>query len=163
LGELIDERGVGNGLSILIFGGIVSQVPQTLGGYFLGQQWLQLILMIGIMIITVAAIVVIQEGQRRIPVQYGRRVLAQRGNRLRIAGGQSSWVPLRVNSAGMIPLILAQSLMLLPGTVAARAPSCFSVRKKRHRSSGASILSGRLPRPTAADSISHPVRDCRTV
>jgi preprotein translocase subunit SecY len=60
----------------------------------------------------------VQEGQRRIPVQYGRRVLAMRGSRLRVAGGQSTAIPLRVNSAGMIPLIFAQSLLMLPGVVA---------------------------------------------
>ncbi|MGQ9585431.1 MAG: preprotein translocase subunit SecY [Anaerolineae bacterium] len=118
LGELVDEQGVGNGISILIFGGIVSRVPQTIGGYFISQEWGQLLALTLITIITVGAIVLVQEGQRRIPVQYGRRVLAMRGDRLRMAGGQSSWIPLRVNSAGMIPLIFAQSIMLLPGTVA---------------------------------------------
>jgi len=118
LGELIDEQGVGNGISILIFGGIVASVPQTLGGYFISQEWGLLVLLAIVMVITVAVIVMVQEGQRRIPVQYGRRVLAMRGDRLRVAGGQSSWIPLRVNSAGMIPLIFAQSIMLFPGTVA---------------------------------------------
>ncbi|MGC8836793.1 MAG: preprotein translocase subunit SecY [Anaerolineae bacterium] len=118
LGELIDEQGVGNGVSLIIFGGIVARVPQTVGAYLIAQEWGRLIVLLVIMVITVAAIVVVQEGQRRIPVQYGRRVLAMRGNRLRVAGGQSSWIPLRVNSAGMIPLIFAQSIMLLPGTIA---------------------------------------------
>lgn len=118
LGELIDEQGVGNGVSLIIFGGIVARVPQTVGGYLIAQDWGRLLILAGIMVVTVAAIVVVQEGQRRIPVQYGRRVLAMRGNRLRVAGGQSSWIPLRVNSAGMIPLIFAQSIMLLPGTIA---------------------------------------------
>ncbi|MBC7222727.1 MAG: preprotein translocase subunit SecY [Anaerolineae bacterium] len=118
LGELIDEQGVGNGVSLIIFGGIVARVPQTVGAYLIAQDWGRLIILAVIMVVTVAAIVVVQEGQRRIPVQYGRRVLAMRGNRLRVAGGQSSWIPLRVNSAGMIPLIFAQSIMLLPGTIA---------------------------------------------
>jgi preprotein translocase subunit SecY len=118
LGELIDEQGVGNGVSLIIFGGIVARVPQTVGAYLIAQDWGRLFILLAIMVITVAAIVVVQEGQRRIPVQYGRRVLAMRGNRLRVAGGQSSWIPLRVNSAGMIPLIFAQSIMLLPGTIA---------------------------------------------
>lgn len=118
LGELIDEQGVGNGVSLIIFGGIVARVPQTVGAYLMAQDWGRLLILIVIMVLTVAAIVVVQEGQRRIPVQYGRRVLAMRGNRLRVAGGQSSWIPLRVNSAGMIPLIFAQSIMLLPGTIA---------------------------------------------
>lgn len=118
LGELIDEQGVGNGVSLIIFGGIVARVPQTVGAYLIAQEWGSLLILLAIMVVTVAVIVVVQEGQRRIPVQYGRRVLAMRGNRLRVAGGQSSWIPLRVNSAGMIPLIFAQSIMLLPGTIA---------------------------------------------
>jgi preprotein translocase subunit SecY len=62
--------------------------------------------------------VYVQEGQRRIPVQYGKRVLGMRGSRLRVAGGQSTFIPLRVNSAGMIPLIFAQSLLMFPGVIA---------------------------------------------
>ncbi len=118
LGELISEQGIGNGISIIIFGGIVSRVPQRVGEMIVTQNYAALAAFLIITTITVAVIVVVQEGVRRIPVQYGRRVLAQRGNRLRVAGGQSTYVPLRVNSAGMIPLIFAQSLMIFPGTVA---------------------------------------------
>ncbi|MGB9593073.1 MAG: preprotein translocase subunit SecY, partial [Anaerolineae bacterium] len=118
LGQLITEQGIGNGISIIIFGGIVSRIPQRVGEMIAQQAYGALIAFVLITAITVAVIVVVQEGVRRIPVQYGRRVLAQRGNRLRVAGGQSTYVPLRVNSAGMIPLIFAQSLMIFPGTVA---------------------------------------------
>lgn len=118
LGQLITEQGIGNGISIIIFGGIVSRIPQRVGEMIAQQNYGALIAFILITTITVGVIVVVQEGVRRIPVQYGRRVLAQRGNRLRVAGGQSTYVPLRVNSAGMIPLIFAQSLMIFPGTVA---------------------------------------------
>ena len=118
LGQLISEQGIGNGMSIIIFGGIVSRIPQNIAQMIAQQNYGALIAFVVITAITVAVIVVVQEGVRRIPVQYGRRVLAQRGNRLRIAGGQSTYVPLRVNSAGMIPLIFAQSLMIFPGTVA---------------------------------------------
>ncbi len=118
LGQLISEQGIGNGMSIIIFGGIVSRIPQNIAQMIAQQNYGALIAFIVITAITVAVIVVVQEGVRRIPVQYGRRVLAQRGNRLRVAGGQSTYVPLRVNSAGMIPLIFAQSLMIFPGTVA---------------------------------------------
>ncbi len=118
LGQLITEQGIGNGISIIIFGGIVSRIPQRVGEMIAQQAYGALIAFVLITTITVAVIVVVQEGVRRIPVQYGRRVLAQRGNRLRVAGGQSTYVPLRVNSAGMIPLIFAQSLMIFPGTVA---------------------------------------------
>ena len=118
LGELITEQGIGNGISIIIFGGIVSRMPQRVGEMIARQNYLALLAFLLITTVTVVVIVVVQEGVRRIPVQYGRRVLAQRGNRLRVAGGQSTYVPLRVNSAGMIPLIFAQSLMILPSTVA---------------------------------------------
>ncbi|MBC8263143.1 MAG: preprotein translocase subunit SecY [Anaerolineales bacterium] len=117
LGELITEQGIGNGLSVIIFGGIVAQIPQRVGALLVGDVR-GLIAFLIIMVVTVAVIVIVQEGQRRIPVQYGKRVLAMRGGRLRVAGGQSTHVPLRVNAAGMIPLIFAQSLLMLPGVVA---------------------------------------------
>jgi preprotein translocase subunit SecY len=117
LGELISEQGIGNGISLIIFGGIVARVPQNVGGLWLRSPWTLLFFSL-ITMITVAVIVIVQEGQRRIPVQYGKRVLAMRGRRLRVAGGQSTHIPLRVNSAGMIPLIFAQSILIFPGVVA---------------------------------------------
>ena len=117
MGELINEMGVGQGLSIIIFGNIVAQIPGRVGGLLL-DDLTGLFFFILITVITVFVIVVVQEGQRRIPVQYGKRVLAMRGNRLRIAGGQSTHIPLRVNTAGMIPLIFASSILLFPGVVA---------------------------------------------
>jgi preprotein translocase subunit SecY len=116
LGELISNDGIGNGLSIIIFGGIVANIPGRLAA--LWGQWVELVTFLIVTVLTVIAIVYIQEGQRRIPVQYGKRVLGMRGNRLRIAGGQSTFIPLRVNSAGMIPLIFAQSLLMFPGVIA---------------------------------------------
>ena len=119
LGELITEQGIGNGVSIIIFGGIVARVPQRVGQMIVGESGIwSLVVFLIVTAITVLVIVFIQEGQRRIPVQYGKRVLAMRGNRLRIAGGQSTYVPLRVNSAGMIPLIFAQSILIFPGVIA---------------------------------------------
>jgi preprotein translocase subunit SecY len=117
LGELINEMGVGQGLSIIIFGNIIAQIPGRVGGLLLNDV-MGLLFFGVITIITVFVIVVVQEGERRIPVRYGRRVLAMRGNRLRIAGGQSTVIPLRVNTAGMIPLIFASSILLFPGVVA---------------------------------------------
>jgi preprotein translocase subunit SecY len=118
LGELITNDGIGNGLSIIIFGGIVANIPNRLGSLVGNQQWVELITFLLVTALTIVVIVFVQEGQRRIPVQYGKRVLGMRGNRLRIAGGQSTFVPLRVNSAGMIPLIFAQSLLMFPGVIA---------------------------------------------
>jgi preprotein translocase subunit SecY len=114
MGELITERGVGNGVSILIFGGIVAQLPQQIAGFIGREDWWNLILFIIITVLTIAVIAFVQEGQRRIPVQYGKRV---RGTK--VYGGQSAHIPLKVNSAGMIPLIFAQSIMIFPSAVAA--------------------------------------------
>jgi preprotein translocase subunit SecY len=112
LGELITEQGVGNGISIIIFGGIVARIPQRVAED-LRTNIPGLIAFAVIGVITVAAIVLIYEGQRRIPVQYGKRV---RGTK--IYGGQSTHIPMKINSAGMIPLIFASSLLILPGVIA---------------------------------------------
>lgn len=118
LGQLITEQGIGNGISLIIFGGIVSQLPSNIGQLIQTQRYVLLVLFILVTIVTVAVIVVVLEGQRRILVQYGKRVRVMRGNRLMVAGGQSTYIPLRVNTAGMIPIIFAQSLLLFPGTIA---------------------------------------------
>jgi preprotein translocase subunit SecY len=112
IGELITENGIGNGVSIIIFAGIVSRLPQIVGQSLAGGNFMAPALFAALGVITVFAIVVVQEAQRRIPVQYAKRI---RGNRM--YGGQSTHIPLRVNSAGMIPLIFAMSIMLLPGTI----------------------------------------------
>jgi preprotein translocase subunit SecY len=112
LGELITQDGVGQGISIIIFGGIVAQVPTRLG-QLLTSNPVGLIGYLVVAGITIVAIVVIYEGQRRIPVQYGKRV---RGTR--VFGGQTTYIPMRINQAGMIPLIFAQSILILPGVLA---------------------------------------------
>ncbi len=117
LGELITQEGIGNGVSIIIFGGIVARVPQNLGKLLVQNPWALIVITI-LTIVTIVAIVVVEQGERRIPVQYGKRVRTIKGNRLMMVGGQSTYVPLRVNSAGMIPLIFAMSIMIFPGTVA---------------------------------------------
>ncbi len=113
LGELITEEGVGNGVSLIIFGGIVARVPTRLGQMIQAGNYTGVFVFFILTIITVAAIVFVQEGQRRIPVQYARRV---RGRK--VYGGQATYIPLRVNTAGMIPIIFAQSLLLFPSTIA---------------------------------------------
>ena len=119
LGEQIQERGIGNGISVIIFAGIVSRLPglisQALTGAQLGgaEQVIGIIAFLVIGLFTIVGIVLVQEGQRRIPVQYAKRV---RGNR--VYGGQSSHIPLKVNMSGMIPLIFAQSIIIFPGTIA---------------------------------------------
>ncbi len=113
LGELITEQGIGNGLSIVIFGGIVARMPANMQSLYVSDGFGGLLLFLGIMAVTVLVIVVVQEGQRRIPVQYGKRV---RGRK--IYGGQATHIPLRVNTAGMIPLIFAQSILTFPAIIA---------------------------------------------
>lgn len=118
MGQLITEQGIGNGVSIIIFGGIVAAMPQNVQRTTVEGGLGQLIVFLLVTVLTVAVIVLVQEGQRRIPVQYGKRVRAMRGNRLMVVGGQSTHVPLRVNSAGMIPLIFASSFLVFPSTIA---------------------------------------------
>ena len=114
IGELITENGIGNGVSIIIFAGIVAGAPAALGqSLFAGENIGGFVAVVIIGLIMIAAIVFVQEAQRRIPVHYAKRI---RGTRM--YGGQSTHIPLKVNSAGMIPLIFAFSLMLLPATVA---------------------------------------------
>ncbi|MGI8827469.1 MAG: preprotein translocase subunit SecY [Chloroflexota bacterium] len=112
LGELITENGVGNGISLIIFAGIVARLPTLLQQQIAAGQITFLIIMALIAGGVIAAIVFMSEGQRRIPVQYAKRI---RGGRM--YQGQSTHIPLRVNSAGMIPLIFAASIVILPGTI----------------------------------------------
>ena len=116
LGELISERGIGNGISIMIFAGILGGLPigfaQTLSTRTQGDI-VKFVLFIIMALLVIAGIVFIQEAQRKIPVQYAKRV---RGGKL--YGGQSTHLPLRINQAGVIPIIFAMSLIIIPGTVA---------------------------------------------
>jgi preprotein translocase subunit SecY len=118
LGQIITEEGIGNGISIIIFGGIVAAMPQNIQRTWVQGGVIQLVVFALVTVLTVVVIVMVQEGQRRIPVQYGKRVRVMRGNRMVMVGGQSTHVPLRVNSAGMIPLIFASSFLIFPGTIA---------------------------------------------
>jgi preprotein translocase subunit SecY len=116
LGELITERGIGNGVSIIIFGGIVAQLPQYIGQATVAMTNIPGLVAFGIVgLATVALIVIFTEGHRRIPVQYARTSF--RGARMYRQSG-ATHIPLRVNTAGMIPLIFALSLMIFPGTIA---------------------------------------------
>jgi preprotein translocase subunit SecY len=119
LGELITEHGIGQGISIIIFGGIVAGLPAQVGQLFVtgttGQGLFAILLFAALGLITVVGIVLVNEGQRRIPVHYSRSIM--RGGRMMRQAG-SSFIPLRVNSAGMIPLIFALSIMAFPAIVA---------------------------------------------
>ncbi len=123
LGEQITERGIGNGISFLIFVGCLEEYP----GYFIqtvqrvmvqGMSIVNLVLMIIIMIGIVAAVIVMTQATRRIPVQYPKRIIGRK-----MYGGQSTFLPLRVNTAGVIPIIFAQSLVMFPSTVGSFIPA----------------------------------------
>lgn len=118
LGEIMSDHGIGNGISLLIFAGIVVRIPEavirTISLVRLGEMnILVMLLAIVIMLAVVAGCVMLQEGQRRLPVQYAKRMV---GNKM--YGGQSSFIPLRVNTAGVIPIIFASSVLLFPYTIA---------------------------------------------
>ena len=118
LGEQITERGIGNGMSLIIFAGIVVGFPRALLDSFTMVQrgdlsLLAALLLIAAMVVVVGAIVFVERGQRRIPVQYAKRVVGRR-----VYGGQTTHLPLRVNTAGVIPVIFASSIIAFPQTVA---------------------------------------------
>jgi preprotein translocase subunit SecY len=112
MGELITQRGIGNGISLMIFASIVTRLPQGARAWWTSPDPVFKVMMPFLAFAVIAAIVFVQEGQRRIPVQYARRVIGQRMTQ----GGQT-YLPLRVNMAGVIPVIFAASLMAFPPTV----------------------------------------------
>ncbi len=118
LGEQISERGIGNGISLIIMVGILARYPgnflNTWRAIKLGQITpFRMVFFLIIMVGVVAAVILITQGQRRIPVQYAKRIV---GNK--VYGGRSQYIPLRVNTAGVIPIIFAQSIMMFPSTIA---------------------------------------------
>jgi preprotein translocase subunit SecY len=118
LGEQISERGIGNGISLIIFAGIVAAIPSALTNTFgfvrQGELGVLIILFLAVVMVgVVATIVFVERGQRRIPVQYAKRVVGRK-----MYGGQSTHLPLKVNTAGVIPPIFASSLLIFPGTIA---------------------------------------------
>src|SRR5918999_318947 len=111
-GELITQRGIGNGISLMIFASIVAGLPNGISAWWTNPDQVFVVMMPFLALAIIAGIVFIQEGQRRIPVQYAKRVVGRR-----MAGGGSTYLPLRVNMAGVIPVIFAASLMAFPPTV----------------------------------------------
>jgi len=118
LGEQISDRGIGNGMSLIIFAGIVVGIPGAIGeiytNAFVTRQWniIQVIIILLMMIAVVAFIVFVERGERRIPVQYARRVVGRR-----LMGGQATHLPLKVNAGGVMPVIFASSLLAFPQTL----------------------------------------------
>nr|AKQ01787.1 protein translocase subunit secY/sec61 alpha, preprotein translocase subunit SecY [uncultured Acidobacteria bacterium Rifle_16ft_4_minimus_2650] len=120
LGEQISERGIGNGMSLIIFAGIVVGLPSAVRDLWekvQTNQWgnftaLAILVLVALMVVVVGFIVLVEGGQRRIPVQYAKRVVGRK-----VMGGQMTYLPLRVNSGGVIPPIFASSLLTFPGTI----------------------------------------------
>lgn len=118
LGEQITERGIGNGISLIIFAGIVARMPSAIGNTFrlmrTGEMGAFLVLvLVVLMVVIVGIIIFVERGQRRIPVQYAKRIVGRR-----MYGGQSTHLPLRINTSGVIPPIFASSIIMFPATVA---------------------------------------------
>ncbi|GAA1966425.1 preprotein translocase subunit SecY [Nocardioides panacihumi] len=113
LGELITERGIGNGMSILIFTQVVATFPATLWAVRQQHGWWTFSVVLAIGLALVAAVIFIEQAQRRIPVQYARRMVGRK-----MFGGSSTYIPLKVNQAGVIPVIFASSLLYLPAMAA---------------------------------------------
>ena len=128
LGEQIQERGIGNGISLIITAGIISRLPTALYQVFslvspFAPERRQinlstLVVMSAIGVGVIVAVILITQGQRKIPVQYAKRIIGRR-----VYGGQSTYIPLRVNQAGVIPIIFSQSLILFPATIAGFIPN----------------------------------------
>lgn len=123
LGEQMTERGIGNGTSLIIFAGIAANIPnashQTMGMVKDGQlSPLTLILLVGFMVFVVGVIIFLEQGQRRIPIQYAKRQVGRR-----LYGGQSTHLPLKINTSGVIPPIFASSLLMAPLTIVAYLPA----------------------------------------
>jgi preprotein translocase subunit SecY len=118
LGEQITERGIGNGMSLIIFAGIVAQLPRaaiaTLGQMATGQIGLiRILFLIVLAVVVIAAIIFMERGNRRVTVQYAKRVVGRRSY-----GGSSTHIPLKVNTGGVIPVIFASSILAFPATIA---------------------------------------------
>jgi len=125
LGEQITERGIGNGISLIIFIGIVAELPYAISqeySHFLinrgfSKNIIEEIILVVLMFAVVAFVILLTQGLRKIPVQYAKRVVGRR-----VYGGQATHIPLRINTAGVIPIIFAQSIMFLPGTITQMFP-----------------------------------------
>lgn len=138
LGELITQRGIGNGMSLLIFTSIISRMPESVTRTFqvLSERPVILAVFFIILAAIIISIIVVEKGQRRIPIQYAKRVVGRR-----IYGGTSTYIPLKINSAGVIPIIFATSLLILPTTLSGLFPNSafFTALRNGLTSSGSAL------------------------
>jgi preprotein translocase subunit SecY len=117
LAELITQRGIGNGMSILIFASVVSRLPYQLGAVYTQGSSFQFAVILAIAFGMIVSIVIVESGQRRIPVQFAKRIVGRR-----MYGGQNTYIPLKVNQSGVIPVIFASSILTFPGLIANVVP-----------------------------------------
>ncbi len=123
MGELITQRGIGNGISLMIIASIVSGLPSGINAWYTNSDKVFVVVMPFLALGVIAAIVFMQEGQRRIPIQYAKRVIGRR-----MSGGGQTYLPLRVNMAGVIPVIFAASIMAFPPTIGQLVPALDGLR-----------------------------------
>lgn len=122
LGEQITERGIGNGISLIIFIGIIARLPASIMQEWKlieigSRNWMVELIVLALLVGIIAAVILVTQGARRIPVQYAKRVVGRK-----VFGGTTQYIPLRVNTAGVMPIIFAQALMFIPNTVASFFP-----------------------------------------
>ena len=118
MGELITQRGIGNGMSLIITASIVSQFPAQFSALQQNEGWAAVVAFIVILGVALFGIVFVEQGQRRIPVQFAKRVVGRK-----MYGGQSTYIPLKVNQSGVIPIIFASSVLYLPNLIAVALPN----------------------------------------
>jgi preprotein translocase subunit SecY len=128
LGEVITEKGIGNGISLFIFAGIITGMPRELASIWVmlqsGQaKWYNALLLLAVTLVTILLVIWITEGERRIPVQYSKRVVGRK-----MMGGYATNIPLRINQAGVIPVIFASSLLSFPATIASFTTKPWAVK-----------------------------------
>ena len=109
MGELISQRGIGNGMSMIIFASVVAGLPYGFYSILEVNKWFWFVLIMVLTLGIIVAVVFVELGQRRIPVQFAKRVVGRR-----MIGGQNTYIPLKVNQSGVIPIIFASSVLLLP-------------------------------------------------
>ena len=141
MGEAITQRGIGNGMSLIIFSSVVSALPSTGTQVKAQNGWWGVVLVVAIIIVMIVIVVFIEQGQRRIPVQFAKRVVGRR-----MYGGQSTYIPLKVNMAGVIPIIFASAVLNLPVLLSQVLPQGSDGKGGARRSrSGSTTTSSAAP------------------
>ncbi len=134
MGELITQRGIGNGMSLMIFASIISTFPQALVSTIITgtqQRYIMVAVLLLMFLLVVAAIVVMERGQRRIPVQYAKRVVGRK-----VYGGSGTYIPFKINGANVIPIIFAASVLFFPAQIAIMLPNVLWLQKVANSISG---------------------------